>query len=48
VDDFARGMITREAFWVLVKFNHPTHQILFRTDEALKTVIFEGSDKYDQ
>ena len=47
VDDFARGLISREAFWVLVKFNHPTHQILFRTDEALKTIVFEGSDKYD-
>ena len=48
VDDFARGLITREAFWVLVKFNHPTHQILFRTDEALNTLVFEGSDKFEK
>ena len=34
VDDFTRGLITREAFWVLVKFNHPTHQILFSNEKA--------------
>ena len=48
IDDYIRGMITREAFWVLVKFNHPTHQILFRTEEALKTIVFEGSKHYDK
>ena len=28
VDDFARGMISRTAFWELVKFKYPTHQIV--------------------
>ena len=41
VDDF-------EAFWALVKFNHPTHQILFRTQDALETLLFEGSDSYGE
>lgn len=36
VDDFARGLISRIAFWELVKFKYPTHQILFCTEAALK------------
>ena len=48
VDDFTRGLITREAFWVLVKFNHPTHQILFSNEKALETIVFEGSEQYDK
>jgi hypothetical protein len=37
------GAITREAFWVLAKFKHPTHQIVFCTTKALKTITFERS-----
>lgn len=48
VDDFAEGVITREAFWELVKFNYPTHQILFRTERALKAIAFEGCDRYEE
>lgn len=29
----------------LAKFKYPTHQIVFCTEEALKTVRFEGSEK---
>ena len=29
VDDFTRGEISRTAFWELVKFKYPTHQIVF-------------------
>jgi len=29
VEDFAAGNITRVAFWELVKFKYPTHQIDF-------------------
>lgn len=36
VDDFVRGLISRTAFWELVKFKYPTHQILFCTEAALK------------
>ena len=43
IEDFIRGNITREAFWILVKFKYPTHQIVFCTEKALKTLEFEGS-----
>ena len=29
VDDFTRGLISRIAFWELVKFKNPTHQVVF-------------------
>lgn len=37
------GMITKEAFWELVKFKYPTHQIVFCTENALHTLKFERS-----
>lgn len=43
VEDFAEGLISREAFWALVKFKYPTHQIVFCTEAALKTLKFERS-----
>ena len=43
VEDFLAGRISREAFWVLARFKHPTHQILFCTDRALKTIKFISS-----
>ena len=36
VDDFTRGEISRTAFWELVKFKYPTHQIVFCSEKALK------------
>ena len=45
VENFLSGKIPREAFWTLVKFNHPTHQIVFCTQNALRTLSFEGSEK---
>lgn len=42
VEDFLAGRISREAFWALAKFKHPTHQILFCTDRALKTLNFKS------
>lgn len=44
VEGFIEGRIPRDAFWGLVRFNYPTHQIVFCTEEALKTLTFEGSD----
>ena len=44
VEGFIEGKISREVFWGLVKFSYPTHQIVFCTEEALKTLTFEGSD----
>lgn len=43
VEDFMDGSITREAFWVLVKFKHPTHQIVFCTQQALASLKYERS-----
>lgn len=44
VEDFIAGRISRTAFWELVKFKYPTHQIVFCTQEALKTLQYEGSE----
>ena len=44
VEDFIAGHISRAAFWELVKFKYPTHQIVFCTQEALKTLRYEGSE----
>ena len=45
VEGFIVGRIPRKAFWELEKFNYPTHQIVFCTEEALKTLTFKGSDR---
>lgn len=44
VEDFLEKEITREAFWELVKFRYPTHQILFCNEKALKCLSFKGSE----
>lgn len=43
VEDFASGDISRNAFWELVKFKYPTHQIVFCNKAALKQIRFERS-----
>ena len=43
INDYINGNISREAFWELAKFNHPTHQIAFCTEEALKSIKFVES-----
>ncbi len=43
VDDFTRGEISRTAFWELVKFKYPTHQIVFCSEKALKQLRFKRS-----
>lgn len=40
ITDLLNGVITRNAFWELAKFKHPTHQIAFCTKEALKCIKF--------
>ena len=42
VEDFVAGSISREAFWALAKFKHPTHQIVFSTPEALRCITHQG------
>ena len=44
VDDFSRGDISREAFWELVKFKYPTHQIVFCTENVLKQLHLKRSN----
>ncbi|HOI92043.1 MAG TPA: DUF3990 domain-containing protein [Candidatus Rifleibacterium sp.] len=38
--DFIAGILTREQFWVLAKFKHPTHQIAMCTERALNAISF--------
>ena len=38
--------ISKEAFWELVKFKYPTHQIVFCTEKALQTL--KGVIRYDK
>ena len=45
VADFMNGVLTREQFWVLAKFKHPTHQINFCTPEALKCITFKNYEE---
>ena len=40
ITDLMRGQITREAFWELAKFRHPTHQIAFCTRQAMQCIKF--------
>ena len=44
IEGFLEGNISRKAFWELVKFNYPTHQICFNTEKSLKTLTFKGSE----
>ena len=43
IEDFVAGEISRRAFWELVKFKYPTHQIVFGTEKALANLKYEGS-----
>lgn len=45
VQNFADGKISREAFWELAKFSHPTHQMSFHTISALNTLTFKRSEE---
>ena len=44
VEDYIAERISKAAFWELVKFKYPTHQIVFCTETALETLHFEGSN----
>ena len=44
VNDFLSGEISRDIFWQLAKFKHPTHQISFHTLRALDCLKFERSE----
>ena len=40
VADYILGILTREQFWVLAKFKHPTHQIAFCSPYSLECLDF--------
>lgn len=40
ISDLIDNNITREAFWELAKFRHPTHQIAFCTERSLDCLKF--------
>jgi len=44
ISDYIDGAITREQFWALAKFKHPTHQITFCTEKALENLKFVSSE----
>ena len=49
VQNFVDGKISRAAFWELVKFKKPTHQISFHTARALASLKFlKGYEVYDK
>lgn len=48
ITQFIQGVINREQFWVMIKFNYPTHQICFCTEESLKSLEYIGCDYYDE
>jgi hypothetical protein len=43
VADFISGILTREQFWVLAEFKHPTNQFAFCTQNALQCLSFKES-----
>jgi len=45
VRSFLDNEISREAFWALAKFKHPTHQICFHTEAALRSIRFIGAEE---
>lgn len=47
ISDFIDGILTREQFWVLAKFKHPTHQVCFCSQKALESLQFIESKKTD-
>ena len=44
VSDFLDGTVSRPAFWELVKFRHPTHQINFHTPRAMQCLKYTGHE----
>ena len=43
IADYIAGVLTREQFWVLAQFKHPTHQIALCSSAALETLKFVNS-----
>lgn len=48
ISDYINGILTREQFWILARFKHPTHQICFCSEKALRSISFVQSNRYDR
>jgi hypothetical protein len=48
IADYISGILTREQFWVLAKFKHPTHQISFCSIAALSCLSFMDSEAIEK
>lgn len=48
IRDLINHVITREAFWVIVKFKYPTHQLSFHTLASLDCLEFIESYEVDK
>lgn len=48
ITQFIQGVINREQFWVMIRFNYPTHQICFCSEKSLETLEYMGCDYYDE
>ncbi|GHV65493.1 hypothetical protein FACS1894199_06330 [Bacteroidia bacterium] len=46
ISDYVNGILTREQFWVLAKFKHPTHQMNFCTLRSLSCLLFIQSEEF--
>ena len=45
IEDYISGKITKAAFWELVKFKYPTHQIVFCTEKALSSLQWVSAEE---
>lgn len=48
ITQFIQGIINREQFWIMIKFNYLTHQICFCTEKSLNALEYIGCDYYDE
>ena len=48
ISDYISGVLTKEQFWILAKFKHPTHQICFCTKNSLNCLFFIKSESHDR
>ena len=48
VADYVNGILTKEQFWILAKFKHPTHQLCFCSEKSLNCLTYINSENYDR
>ena len=46
ISSLLNGEISREAFWELAKFRHPTHQIAFCTQKSLECIKYIEMEEF--